>query len=167
MGERDDKGIDLSELLHQSAERQTEPVHRGDNPLDRLSGTCKPPVGAMRSTDESDEREADEREADEREAAARARFSELELDLINAFLALKGYAPARIGAEGSPAPSTIVSHSAGDNRPGVAIRKTADGKFSFFVIERATPSSTATSYGYENVESLPLVLAMIDCPDRF
>lgn len=157
MGERNDKDTDLSELLHQPAERQTEPVHHGDNPLDRLSGTGKPPVGAVRSTDDSDEREA----------AAQATFSALELDLINAFLLLKGYAPARIGDEGSPSPSTIVSHSAGDNRPGIAIRKTAEGKFSFFVIGRATPSSNATSYGYENVESLPLVLAMIDCPDRF
>lgn len=128
---------------------QREPMHRGDNPQGRFRGV--PPASATR--------------ADERSGAVHV-FSATERALINAFLSLRGYPDARPADEPRDSSREVLLSDPGDGRPTIVIAKEND-LYSYAMFEQRGVEEGAMSSGHENVDSLPLILAMIDHPDRF
>jgi len=147
-------GPGLRDVLKEPLQDQSEPMKHGDNPMGRLSGTGEAPVGVRKGGNS---------------ARAPHPFSDAELSLINAFLAYSGYSEAQpSGDEVDPDRRTILSFPPDDSDPVVVIGKD-NGTYSFALVEQDAEEGEkgAVSAGYEGVESLPLLLAMIDDPDRF
>ncbi len=126
---------------------QHEPMHRGDNPEGRFRGAVPTSTAHAEPGD------------------TRA-FSPAELALINAFLSLRGYPDARPAEEPRDPSREVVLSTPEDERPAVVIGK-EDGRYSYALFERRGAEEGVMSSGHENVDSLPLILAMIDRPDRF
>lgn len=127
---------------------QREPMHRGDNPAGRFRGAAPKaaqPVG----------------QAPEHHA-----FAPAELALINAFLALRGYPQSRPADEPQGSTREVVVSTPADERPAIVIGK-ENGRYSYALFERRGVEEGVMSSGHENVDSLPVILAMIDRPDQF
>lgn len=94
-------------------------------------------------------------------------FTPRELDFINAFLALKGYSTAYPTQdprdEGQLA---LVSESHDPSAPAIVIGHGGDA-FWFVLIDSETDDEGPVSTGFDGIESLPLLLAMIEHPDAF
>jgi hypothetical protein len=127
---------------------QREPMHRGDNPEGRFRGV--PPRSGR---------------ADERSGTAHA-FSPVERALINAFLSLRDYPDARTADEPHDSSREVLLSDPADGRPTIVIAKEND-LYSYALFEQRGVEEGVMSSGHENVDSLPLILAMIDRPDRF
>jgi hypothetical protein len=130
-------------------QRQREPMRRGDNPEGRFRGAAPKTAGR----------------AGEKGGAAQA-FSPAELALINAFLALRGYPDARPADEPRDSSREVVVSSPEGERPAIVVGK-ENGRYSYALFERRGVEKGVMSSGHENIDSLPLILAMIDRPDEF
>ena len=126
-----------------------EPMRRGDNPEGRFRGAAPRAAGSRPA-----------------EGSAEHAFSPAELDLINAFLALRGYPSARPAEEPQDSSREVVVSSPADDRPAIVIGKES-GQYSYALFERRGVEQGVMSSGHENVDSLPVILAMIDRPDMF
>jgi hypothetical protein len=150
---QDHEAAALGDLVNEPAVPQREPMHRGDNPAGRFRGHGRSPHAASGSAEAEGQ-------------PVSQGFSAAELGLIDAFLALKGYPPARPADKPAGDGRDVLLSDPGDGRPTIVIAKENE-QFSYALFERRGVQEGVMSSGHENVASLPVVLAMIDRPEAF